>query len=658
MTTARQETQANPAGESTAEQRAAIEARSGDVFTEAGAGTGKTGVLVQRYCDAVTEDGVGPDDLLAFTFTERAAGELRERIRRELTARARAAAEKGQHERAADIARGARAGERAWITTMHGFCRRLLATHPAAAQMDPRFRVLDEPEAARLAERAFSAALEETVEADNGAVARFAAGFHLPRLRDLVRTAHERLRSQGVDPPRLPAPGPAVRSVMDKEETRELTPAEADLAAAGFAALGSLLDSFGRHYERLKAERSGADFEDLELRALRLLRSPGAVRAAWRERFEHIMVDEFQDTNGVQLAVIDALRGPRTRLFVVGDEFQSIYRFRHADLEVFRGRRAQAREDPSTLERPLRGNFRSRPEVLSAVNFAGNALLSGFVSLEAGRAAEGEPRGGGPAVELLLTDASDDRPGQPTGWRGEGIELQAPPSEGSPAQVAEARALAERLADLAAAGLPRGDMVVLLRAFTHVDAYEEALDRAGLAPYVVGGRGYWSQQQVEDTLRLLGVVANPLDDEALFGALSSPACAVSPDALWLLRRAARTEAGFPMHVWPTIEAADWPEGMPADDVPRLERFRSILARLRDEAPLLSLDSLIDRAISAFDYDLALLSRPGGRRRMANVRKLMRLAAEYEEHEGRDLRGFLRFAEERTLRDEREGVAAV
>jgi len=150
MTTAREEPQANPAGEPTAEQRAAIEARSGDVLTEAGAGTGKTGVLVQRYCDAVTEDGVGPDDLLAFTFTERAAGELRERIRRELTARARAAAEEGQHERAADIARGARAGERAWITTMHGFCRRLLATHPAAAHMDPRFRVLDEPEAARL----------------------------------------------------------------------------------------------------------------------------------------------------------------------------------------------------------------------------------------------------------------------------------------------------------------------------------------------------------------------------------------------------------------------------------------------------------------------------------------------------------------------------
>jgi ATP-dependent helicase/nuclease subunit A len=644
----------------TAEQRAAIEARSCDVFTEAGAGTGKTGVLVARYCDAVTEDGVGPDAILAFTFTERAAGELRERIRRQLIASSRAASDAGEPQRARDLARAAREGERAWITTMHGFCRRVLAMHPVAARMDPRFRVLDEFEAQRLGERAFAAALDEIVEAGDAAAAGFAAGFNPVRLRDAVRDAHERLRSQGVDPPRLPDPGAPLRSVKERGETTELTPAEAALAADGFAALLSLLAAHHRHYERLKAERSGADFEDLELRALALLRSPGPVRTAWRERFEHLMVDEFQDTNGVQLGLIDALRGPQARLFVVGDEFQSIYRFRHADLEVFRGRRRQAREDERTEERPLRGNFRSRPEVLAAVNFAGSSLLRDFTALEAGRAAEGElvEPPGGAATELLLTDASDERAGQPTGWKAKGIELQPPPSETSPACVAEARFLAHRLRELADAGVPRGDMVVLLRAFTHVDAYEEALDRAGLAPYVVGGRGYWSQQQVEDALRLLGVIANPLDDELLFGALASPACGASPDALWLLRQAAHSPEGRPQHVWPTVESGQWPAAISAGDVDRLGRFSAIVARLRNEAPLLPLDSLIDRTISAFDYDLALLARPGGRRRMANLRKLMRLAAEYEEHEGRDLRGFLGFAEERTLRDEREGMAAV
>ena len=643
-----------PPPEHTPEQRAAIEPRSSDVFTEAGAGTGTTRVLVERYCDAVTEDGSAPDAILAFTFTERAAGELRQRIRRRLVARSRAAFEAGEHDRARQIAHAAREGERAWITTMHGFCRRLLATHPVAAGMDPRFRVLDEFESARLGERAFDAALEEAVAAGGDAVARFAAGFNTLRLRETVRGAHERLRSQGVDPPRLPEPGAPVRSVKEKRDSATLAPAEAALAADGFAALRSLLDGYHDHYERLKAERSGADFEDLELRALALLESPGPVRAAWRERFDHLMVDEFQDTNGVQLALIEALRGPETRLFVVGDEFQSIYRFRHADLEVFRRRRGTARKDGRTLERPLRGNFRSRPEVLAAVNFAGAALLGDFVPLEAGREVEEKPA----ETELLLTDTSADKPGQPTGWRAEDIDLEPPAAEGSPPCVAEARFLAQRLRELADAGVPRGDMVVLLRAFTHVDAYEEALERAGLAPYVVGGRGYWSQQQVEDVLRLLGVVANPLDDELLFGALASPAGGVSPDALWLLRRAATTPEGGPLHVWPTVEAGESPAAISAGDSERLGRFREILVRLRNEAPLLPLDSLIDRAISAFDYDLTLLARPGGQRRMANVRKLMRLAAEYEEHEGRNLRGFLEFAEQRTLRDDREGMAAL
>ena len=644
------------ARELTAEQRAAIEARSIDVFTEAGAGTGKTGVLVERYCDAVTEDGVAPERILAFTFTERAAGELRERLRGELTRRARAAAEAGDPERAAAISRAARDGERAWITTMHGFCRRLLAAHPVAANMDPRFRVLDEAEAARLRERAFAEALDEVVAARGGSVARVAAGFGTPRLRDVVRAAHERLRSQGVDPPLLPDPGPPVRSVKDEGETPALSAPEAALASEGIAALGELLVAYDRRYERRKAERAGADFEDLQLRALRLLRAPGPARAAWRGRFEHLMVDEFQDTNGVQLALVDALRGPATRLFVVGDEFQSIYRFRHADLDVFRRRREESRADPRVEERPLRGNFRSRPEVLAAVNFAGGALLGDFVSLEAGRKADGEPVGGGPAAELLLTDASGER--ARGGWRAEDIGLETPEQETSPAYVAEARFLAARLRELADGGVPRGDMVVLLRAFTHVDAYEEALDRFGLAPYVVGGRGYWSQQQVEDTLRLLAVIANPLDDEHLFGALASPACGASADALWLLRRAARSPEGRPMHVWPTVERGEWPEDMPPADARRLQRFRDILAGLRREAPLLPLDSLIDRAISAFDYDLATLRRRGGERRMANIRKLMRLAREYEEHDGRDLRGFLDFAEERTVRDEREGMAAV
>ncbi len=654
---ARRPEEAAPDANRTAAQRAAIATRDRDVFTEAGAGAGKTGVLVERYCDCVTEDGVSPERILAFTFTERAAGELRERVHRLLSERARAASDRGEAEVAREIARAAREGERAWITTIHGFCRRLCAAHPVAAGMDPGFRVLDEGEAARLAERAFDAALEDTIAAGGPPAVRFAAAFHPRRLRAMVQTAHERLASQGADPRRLPDPGPPSRSARPGEEPPELSPPEAELAQRGLEAFAALLEAFGARYEALKAERSGADFEDLELRALELLLREGPVRDAWRGRFDHLMVDEFQDTNRVQLALIDALHGPRTRLFCVGDEFQSIYRFRHADLEVFRERRQKASADRATEQIPLRGNFRSRPGVLAAVNFIGATQFGdGFPPLEAGlEAPRDDPPGGGPVAELLVTDAGG---GNGDGWKSDEIDLEPPDGEGSPACVAEARFLAHRLGELAEAGVPRGDMVVLLRAFTHVDAFAEALERVGLAPYVVGGRGYWSQQQVEDALRLCGVIANPLDDELLFGALASPACGVSADALWLLRQAATDADGRPRHVWPTISELTLPEAMPADDVQRLARFRDTLLGLRAEAPLHPLDALIDRAISAFDYDLAILALPNGEQRMANLRKLMRLAAEYEQNEGRDLRGFLDFAEDRTRRDEREGMAAV
>ena len=113
----------------TPEQNRAIEARDRDVLLEAGAGTGKTLVLVERYCAALEEEGA-IDAVLAFTFTERAAGELRQRIRGELSGRARDAAGRGDDERAVLLATLSRDTERAWISTIHGFCRRLLASHP------------------------------------------------------------------------------------------------------------------------------------------------------------------------------------------------------------------------------------------------------------------------------------------------------------------------------------------------------------------------------------------------------------------------------------------------------------------------------------------------------------------------------------------------
>ena len=220
------------------------------------------------------------------------------------------------------------------------------------------------------------------------------------------------------------------------------------------------------------------------------------------------------------------------------------------------------------------------------------------------------------------------------------------------------------------------EIVVLLRAFTHVSAIERALTEAGLDPYVVGGRGFWSQQQVEDIRVLLAVVANPLDDEALFGALASPACGVLPDTLWLLRQAATSppeteeERERVHHVWPLIRDllehgapaagngnAEAAAQIPGEERERLGAFAETLMALRLRGAEGGLEMLVERVATAFGYDLATLVRDHGAERWGNVRKLMRLAREFESREGPDLTAFLEYLGTRAASRDREAEAA-
>jgi len=678
----------------TPEQEAAIVARGRDVLLEAGAGTGKTGVMVQRYCRLVCEEGVALEGVLAFTFTDKAAAELRQRIRAELAHRA----EEGS-ERARELLTTIGG---AWITTIHGFCNRLLSGHPVAAGIDPDFRVLDVPEASRIAREAFDQALAEFLADGDAEKEDTVASFDVEGLRGIVVAAHDELHSRGLAEPRLPEPPPTdlpaaleacrTAAAAALEELRESDPkretieralarldapgepppleelrglrtdsraqavaayreaidlavarcAEAGEGGTAYRHLAELLELYSRRFAAAKQRRAGIDFEDLQILAARLLERAD-IGEAYRGRFQHLLVDEFQDTNRLQLRLIEALRGPRTELVMVGDELQSIYGFRHADLEVFRAQRQRIEERTDAELMELSGNFRSRPEVIGAVNMLGAALLGErYRPLRVGAATDATASLGGPAVELLLT-ARD-------GWDEEGIELEPTIDGRTPLNcLAEARFLAARLRELAAEGVARGEMVVLLRAFTHLDAYEDSLARAGLRPYVVGGRGYWSQQQVADVCALLATIANPLDDQALFGALASPACGAAPDTLWLLRAA----AGKRRHIWPALEhavgaaerelaAAERLDDIPAAELELLRGFVATLESLRERAPRLALAALIEAAVTDTGYDLAVLLRPAGEARFANVRKLMRLAAEFEAREGRDLRGLLDF----------------
>jgi ATP-dependent helicase/nuclease subunit A len=718
--------------ERTDQQVEAVELRERSIFLRAGAGTGKTSVLVDRFCAAALDPEGGVEHILAFTFTERAADQLRRRIRDELAARMTDA----EGERLEQLREALEATDRAWISTIHGFCRRLLASHPAAAGIDPRFRVVDEAEAERLAVRAFDTALAEMVESGEPEALELAAANRRRTLLEMTRGAYDELRSHGDPNPALPELAPpdtaaavatlieaaraahaecaeaSGRSLSSRERiaaatqldpemppddelleslralevtskaeafkgeaceryTEALKRAQAAVAAhvlgPAYEQLRELVRRFGTRYEHLKEERAALDFEDLQLKAVALLNGSDALRARYREQFKHLMVDEFQDTNGLQLRLIEQLRGRDARLFLVGDEFQSIYGFRHADVEVYRRehRRFAEGNEPYGETLPLTGNFRAAPELVAATNALGRGLLRDFEPLTA--FVEDE-EAAAPAVELLLT--VDDK----KGWEAEDTALPRladDPSSGS--KVAEARRLAGRLRQLVdEEGVDPSEIVVLMRAFTHVAAVERALGDAGLDPYVVGGRGFWSQQQIDDLRCLLAVIANPLDDEAVFGALASPACAVLPDTLWLLRRAAtwrdeenRERVG---HIWPVVrdlmETGEPSRGnpeaaalIPPEELDRLRRFASVLTELRERSTEGGLETLIERAASAFDYDLATLSRIDGEARWANVRKLMRLAREFEASEGPDLAAFLEYLDSRAASRDREAEAA-
>ena len=391
-----------------------------------------------------------------------------------------------------------------------------------------------------------------------------------------------------------------------------------ELAAGDSALLQELLDLFAAEYAAAKQRESALDFEDLQLYARDLLRDHDEVREREQLRFRAIMVDEFQDTNRLQTEIVELLRaGPGAcDVFFVGDEFQSIYGFRHADVGVFRERReAAAQRLPLTL------NYRSRPEVLAAVNHLfRDEFGDGYQPLTAsGEFAD--PVFGHP-VELLVTDKRSYK------------------EAGEPWRDGEARAVAQRVRELVDAGAASpGEIVLLFAAGTDAERFERALRAQGLPTYRATGRGYFGQQQVVDLLAYLRLLHNRYDDEALATVLASPFVGVSNDALVLIRRHAGRRP-----LYSGIERS-LPETLSDADERLVRAFKQRYERLVAASARLSLERLCEEAVVSHDYDLAILARWDGKRRYANLRKLMRLARSYEELRGPDVEGFVSFLRE-------------
>ena len=674
--------------ELTPEQSRAVERRDGSLLVRAGAGTGKTTVLVERFVQAVVEDGAEVDQVLAITFTEKAAAEMKSRVRRRFL----------ELRRRED----ARAAESAWVSTIHGLCARILRAHALSAGIDPAFRVLDEVEADRIATDAFDGALERFMGEDPDRIEMVAA-YSPDRLRDMVRTAYSHLRSRGQRHPRLDETRPPV-AAGEKERLEDAARAAlAELAMAGggksvekalaaieereplpgsnakalctpvcdeyrdahaahtthevaerehrdHTMLRELLELYGERFERGKRGRSALDFEDLELVARDLLAGDEGLREAYSSRFEHVLVDEFQDTNRLQNELLALLS--RGNLFRVGDENQSIYRFRNADVSVFREHweeaRAAGRAESITV------NFRARGEILDAIDLAFTRTWGeAFEPLREAPGVREAPPAVAPCVELLAVDRARDA------WKelNENGDFFGESLRGAPAwRAAEARLLAKRIDELTREGpWSYGDVVMLFRATTAMGFFERALEERGIPVHVVGGRGYWGQQQVADLRHWLAALANPLDGLALYSVLASPLGGLSLDAVALIGIHARRMKWDPFRLVrePSDELL---AALPGPDRSRLVTFVERFEGERRIAGQVSLETLIDRAVTLTAYDRHLLALPGGTRRMANVRKLMRMAREFEADEGRDLRGFIDAVAERDILQTREGEA--
>jgi ATP-dependent helicase/nuclease subunit A len=596
-----------------------------DACVTAGPGSGKTTVLV-AYFQALVEGGTDPQKILAITFTEKAAANMRQKL---------AEAFQGN-----DWLRAAL--ERGWVSTVHGFCARLLRENAVFAGVDPDFYVADERESWRLEQESIRDAVSDLFREHPENVRALIRGLVSREFETLLVSAYEAMRGAGktieevatmapppdnatgelegtlralkADP--LSACNPAqrihVRTIcgdlerivkaagpLEGLEAIEAYSGNAAQVKTGTAArqlvsgvrdlldrlrysfitalywreretLIEILRRFDRLYRERKRGLGALDFADLEEYAVRLLEDNPQIRAQVQGQFEHILMDELQDTNGQQAHLLRLVR--RTdRFYAVGDVNQSIYGFRHAEPEVFREYRARVERGGRRLV-DLRENFRSRPDILRAVE----TMVGAAEGIEArplipGKAFD-EPRP--VAVELMVAI-------------GEDVES---------ALEKEAGWVAHRILELNAEDPPFRfrEIAVLVRNTEVIAQFADAFERAGI-PFVVNrGRGFFEAREVKDLYHLLRVIANPRDEVSLAAVLRSPLVGASDEALLALKVPLGNIGEGLRHF--TEEPSLSPE-----DCEKLLRFRGRLEGWRTRRESVSFDRLLLEAIDDCGY---------------------------------------------------------
>lgn len=631
------------------------------MIVNAGPGTGKTHVLVERFLHLVSTEGLELPDVLMVTFTRKAAREMRERLARRLLEAGRVT--------------GTLELETAWVTNFHGLCYRLLRENALAAKFDPASRIIDQVEAAEVStsvrnEFLQTSLVEEALrDEDAGHPIPAAVIDRLSRSFESTVGALGRAQENLLDARALARLGENALAFIRSDPA-----ARDDCAAQEYFA--RCLPEIETIYKGAKQRDGLIDYNDLQTRAITLLES--ASGAPLRRRFRAILVDEFQDTNRAQLRILELLAAPGfSNVMVVGDERQAIYAFRGARIENLRGLSRRVKEaGGACMTLDLFESFRSYQEILDAATRAlpdGAAPARALVAAALGRATS-DPLS---RISPFQSFKAETREDEAARIADEILRLR-----GSSVSAVDASGTRTELT------LGWGHFAILMRAVGTAKAYEEAL-RARRIPYrTFGGTGFYDRREILDLLAYLRAIANPYDGLALVRILQNPPFGLSDRSLHGLAnvqfsgsKTAALETDAHEHlVIPSgrlkpfdalRRALDEPDlalslGVEEQALERLARLRSFLERCvrrRGAVPVSRL--LLDVLVETGYGKLLLADDEHGPleavRRRKNVERLLRLARRFEEKNVygslEELVSYVERAIEEEVREEEEGVEA-
>jgi len=507
------------------QQRLAVETIEGPVLILAGAGTGKTRAITYRMANLIA-NGVPAEAILAVTFTNKAAEEMRNRVSDLLL---RAGVPPAQP----------------WLSTFHSLCARLLRREAAAAGLPRDFAIYD----------------------DDDQIAAVKLAMNKLQIEDDSLTPRN------------------VLSRISYAKNHGQTPEQ--LRAEAFDQNGRRTADIFTAYEKLLEASKALDFDDLLLRSARLLRESTATREKWQARFQYIHVDEYQDTNRVQYELLRLLTGPKQNVCVVGDEDQSIYRWRGADVSILL---SFSRDFPAARIVKLERNYRSTQNILDA---AGAVVANNPERLGKSLSAE---KGGGTNLKYL--EARDAQ--------------------------AEAEYVASEL-DRILNDDSDQTCAVEYRTNFQSRAFEEVFRRRGLRYKLVGGFSFYNRAEVKDALAYVRLAMHPEDDISLLRVLNVPPRGIGKTTVDALREAARVD-GTPL--WTAIEK--FVSGASAGRaVTPLRTFQEIVHKLQEALSTKEPAEFLRTVLEESNYMGMLKDRntPEDVARLENLEELTRAVAE-------------------------------